>query len=104
MSLFNSVTYDANEEVETAKQTLDLAFGAIVQNYKKEHDRFWNNMHGFTPQEMADAWGQEVLLLFERSTKTREYILNVDADALGDEYINPPMTITVNQDGTVTLS
>ena len=101
--LFSDPVRTTAHVVAENKTAFDLSFIVLTENYKKGFDELWNNPD-FTPQEVVDAWGIEAGLLFLRSELTKSYILSIDPEALSIEYTDAPMTVTVNPDGTVTLS
>ena len=102
--LFQTTPTTPNTEVDDSKKNINTSFSAFVELFKREYDRFWRNENGFTPQQMADAWGTDVVAMFTNSTVTKNFINSVDPNLLDVFYQSPPMNITVNPNGTVTLS
>lgn len=101
--IFNANALTTNEVVNGSKNRTGLIFEAFKESYIREFNSFWNNPEGYTPIEMAAAWGADAALLFQNSTLTRNYLLSVDPNCLNNLNMNVPYDITINKDGTVTV-
>ena len=104
MSLFNEEAVTAVKEANASKKRTSAVFTFFVESYKAEFNAFWRNQQGFTPQEMATAWGTDGALLFSNSSQTLSYINSIDSTALDGFDLNVPYDVTINQDGTVTVT
>ena len=101
--LFDRSEQPVAEHVNKEKDRFDLSFLSITENYKAGFDNFWfHPVH--TPQEQADEYGTESVILFTNSELTKSYILSVDSDALEQKYLEAPQTVTINPDGTATIT
>lgn len=99
-------------EVTAAQQIVDTANNVIPNltgTLNELFASFYNNHEGATPQQIALALGPRAAAVFAVSAATVQYIVGVSQQlgrdhGLLDIVVNPPYNITVNSDGTVTLS
>ena len=69
---------------------LDREYTLLVKRLMRSFDNFWNNPEGFTPQQMADAFGTRCLSVFQRYSAFVAAVVAVDANALPPEYLATP--------------
>jgi hypothetical protein len=72
----------------------------IVSNFNQIHNMVWNNKY-LTPQQVCDALGTNAGELF---TIAHAIISLVNSIVPNTLPVTTPMTVTINQDGSVTLS
>lgn len=92
----------ANQTVAASKGRIENTFRAFLQAYRTEFDMFWRNPN-CTPQVMATAWGTDGAKLFTNSAITKAYLLQISPNCLPNDYLNTPLPVTLNPDGTVTV-
>ena len=103
MILFTTTGKTLAQEVDLQKGSVNLAFDAFVQSYLKSFDAIWRNPE-FTPSEIITEWGTDAAVLFQRSTKTRDFIDDVSPGTLDPDFFVVPYTVTINADGSATVT
>jgi len=85
--------------------TVQVAFGNLLQTYMSEFDAIWRpgSAANYTTADVLAAFGPYATDLFQRSAATRDFLLAQVADCVPVDYQTPLVSVTFNQDGTVTL-
>lgn len=97
---------EESADTKTARMILDGIVGAkntLRGAWGNANALIWQNPYGLTPQQVFDALGTKAGLLLALSQQIVPLLEAADAEEL--PVLRPEgVVITVNQDGTVTLS
>lgn len=97
---------EESADTKTARMILDSIVGAkntLRSAWGNANALIWQNPYGLTPQQVFDALGTKAGLLLALSQQIVPLLEAADAEEL--PVLRPEgVVITVNQDGTVTLS
>lgn len=74
----------------------------MVETQINTFDLVWRNTYA-TPQEILNELGGDAAELFQHAAALVQCILTVNPTALTEAQWKPPVTVTPNPDGTVTL-
>lgn len=105
MGIFdNSLTTEEEAEIVAGSlvKITKNTFDKIKVSYTQGVQMFWNNPKA-TPQEIADALGQDASEVFSLHYKLGELIASVDATFLEDTA-HLIGSFVQNEDGTVTIN
>lgn len=92
--------YEAAVQINTMGKEL---LNTMQREYSRMFGLFWRNPNA-SPQAMADAFGAQTADLFARSSGLATFLLSQQADILAEQDYTPPVPVTLNQDGTATIS
>jgi hypothetical protein len=93
MSLFSIQLTPQQEAIKFAELSARRStaqFEQVRRAFMREFDEFWFS-EKYTPQQAADAFGNECLTLFIRSAATRDYLIAIKPDCLEQKYLSTPM-------------
>ena len=104
MAIFDSLNLTPVDRAAAAlKNRMVMSVTQFVKQYQNAFDAIWNRTDGIEPQAILDAFGTDAAELFSKSAATRDYILALDANLLPEAYRAPPLPVTINSDGTVSV-
>ena len=89
-----------DNEVSSIKSITTNIYRTLKHQHTIAFNKVWDNPN-FTPQEIIDAFGSDAASLFSISWSIQQILLAADPNY---KLLIPPMNVTLNSDGTVTLS
>lgn len=98
MAIFGSQT-SAAEKKEHIANIASGALNSLINSVRASYDAVWNTP-GVAPQSIIDQFGTDAAELFDVSRKTQLFIKSIKPDY---ELLLPPLKVTANPDGTVTI-
>ena len=94
----------ADAQTLTLNRAIKLALSdlaALQKMYRDGVNLIWKNPYGLSPQDAVAALGKNAADAFARINDLATAINN---ESPGGANFTPPMTVTINADGTVTLT
>ena len=86
---------------QNVSNTINALYRQMLSVYNNNMAQIWNNSDGLTPQQCCDAFATDAAELFRLASVLSTAI---NAATPGTITTTPPATVTVNNDGTITLS
>lgn len=95
----SSMSYDQALQLQSLQKGINTNFNQLVSQFNNLFNQVWNN-HTLTPQQVFDAFGTNAAVLVSVSYNTG---ILLNALSPGVVNSNPPHSLTINSDGTVTV-
>lgn len=106
MSILDNGIVDVTPpENKAANQLINLAvrsYEQMVNTFNRGAIIFWENPQGLSPNEIADALGDNAKEIFELHSKLGELIISINPQSIA-EGLSVVGDFTINDDGTVNV-
>jgi hypothetical protein len=89
--------------VSIHKQYLNATLATILATRQKLLSDVWANPDGYTSQQVFDAYGVNAGWLVTMSGSLEAMLGQIDPTAAAHTPFTPPLPLTINADGTVTV-
>lgn len=103
---YGAPTSPAQFVANRAANSVQVTFTNLLQTYLYEFDAIWNPgpLANYATADVLMAFGTYAASLFTISANTRDFLLAQKPGCIPDDHLTPPVPVTFNADGTVTLS